>query len=150
MIAVRELDERVVTAGQLRPEDMRTAAEMGFKVVINNRPDGEAWFGQPTARAVNDAAAAVGLKSHYLPISLKTVGAEEVRRFRTLVIDADGPVLTFCTSGFRCALMWALSEAAFSGASVDDVMRRASVAGHDLSKSRPLIERILIDFKTSR
>jgi uncharacterized protein (TIGR01244 family) len=74
---------------------------------------------------------------------LAELGVAEVRRFHEIVQAADKPVLAFCTSGFRCALLWALSEAAFGGATVDDALARAASAGHDLSKSRELAERIL-------
>ncbi len=81
MIAVRRLDERVATAGQLQPKDLREVAGMGFRVVINNRPDGEAWFGQPPAQKIHDAAAAAGLQSHYLPIVQSNLGAAEFAAF---------------------------------------------------------------------
>jgi uncharacterized protein (TIGR01244 family) len=144
MIAIRQLDARVATAGQLKADDMREVARMGFRAVINNRPDGEAWFGQPSSDTLHAAAVAARLQSHFVPIALPTLGPDEVRAFHTIMRTTEGPMLAFCASGFRCALMWLLAQAAFDHADVDDLIARATHAGHDLSRSRELIERMLI------
>ncbi len=54
------LTDSVGVAGQVQPDDMAAIAQAGYKVVINNRPDGEA-PDQPSSEELAAAAAAAGL-----------------------------------------------------------------------------------------
>ena len=62
---------------------------------------------------------------------LHTLGvAELARRLNAVLDDAEGPVLVFCASGFRSALLWAIARAA-RGESIDDLLSRdAGLTGH--------------------
>ena len=41
MTTTKKLTDTLFVAEQLQPEDMAELAKAGFKMVINNRPDGE-------------------------------------------------------------------------------------------------------------
>jgi uncharacterized protein (TIGR01244 family) len=49
-VPVQAIAEDVYTAPQLTPEAMASAAEAGFKAVLNNRPDHEGGAGSADAR----------------------------------------------------------------------------------------------------
>jgi sulfide:quinone oxidoreductase len=136
------LDQKVAVCGQLKPSDMPDVAGQGFRTIVNNRPDGEAMFGQPANAELERSAAAAGIAGHFLPITLQTLEAEDVRRFQSVLDGADGPVLAFCASGFRSTLLWAMAQAAFAGEPVESLLQKASAAGQPLDRHRRLIERM--------
>lgn len=141
------LDETVAICSQLAPEDLPAMAAMGFRVFVNNRPDGEAWFGQPSHSALEAAAKAAGMTAHFVPFTLKSLQADDVGRFHALIENGEQRVLASCASGFRSALLWAAARAAFASRHLDDVMRDAAAAGQVLDNHRPLIERLIADLR---
>jgi len=38
---IRQLDDRTLVCGQIRPEEVAGLAEHGVTMIVNNRPDGE-------------------------------------------------------------------------------------------------------------
>jgi len=134
MLNMIPLDERTLVAGQIRPEDLEAIAKAGVRVVVNNRPDGEALMGQPKAATIEEAARAAGVTFVDLPFNMQIV-AGFVRALR----ENEGQVLAFCRSGSRSSMLWAASQVA-GGADVDAVLAQAQRAGIDISQARPLIE----------
>ncbi|HCD54119.1 MAG TPA: TIGR01244 family phosphatase, partial [Halieaceae bacterium] len=63
-----EVTSRVAVSEQVGLADVPAIAAAGFKVLINNRPDGEA-PGQPTSAEFAAAAAENGLKYVYYPVN---------------------------------------------------------------------------------
>lgn len=97
------------TAGQLTAEDMAIAAELGFRSIINNRPDGEA-AGQPTSEELEAAAKLAGLAYHYLPVVPNQVTPDLLQQFADIYTQVDQPTLAFCRTGNRSTQVWAASQ----------------------------------------
>ncbi|MBU59869.1 MAG: TIGR01244 family phosphatase [Alcanivorax sp.] len=95
----------LAVSAQLQPEDLAGLAGDGFRVVINNRPDGEA-EDQPEHRAMEQAAREAGLTYHYQPVVASEIDDQDARRFAELVDRQPGPVLAFCRTGNRCGKLW--------------------------------------------
>lgn len=148
MVDIIPIEADFAVAGQIGPGDVATLAAQGFRAVINNRPDGEALFGQAPAAKIDAAAAVAGIASHYLPVTLAALDADLVRRFHAATSAADGPVLAYCKSGFRSALIWAIAGAACGGRPLDELMRLCAAAGQDLSGQQALIDRLVADTAT--
>ena len=140
------LEPTVAVCGQLKPDDLPEIAQRGFRAIVNNRPDGEAWVGQPRASSLDEAAAAVGIASHLIDFTMPTLTAEHARRLSAVLERAEGPVLVFCASGFRSALLWAIVRAA-AGTPIDDLMKAAAAAGQPLEKHRETIERLAAEVR---
>jgi uncharacterized protein (TIGR01244 family) len=96
-------DEQFATAAQLGADDMAEVVQLGFKTLINNRPDGEGGPEQPTAKAVQEAAEKAGLHYVYLPVVSGQITMEQVQSFASTLESAQQPVLAFCRSGARSA-----------------------------------------------
>lgn len=96
-------------AGQVGPDDFAEIRRLGFKTVINNRPDGEE-AGQPGSAAEAAAAKAVGLDYVHIPVASASMPHDAVRRFTKAVGSSDGPVLAHCRSGARSFYMWVLAN----------------------------------------
>lgn len=125
------LDARVAVAGQLQPADMAEIAAAGYVAVVNNRPDGEAMFGQPRTADLRTAAEAAGLVFLDLPFSGPRATPDQVRAFADLLSSRPGKIVAFCKSGMRSALIWGAASIA-SGQPLEQVLATATGAGQNL------------------
>lgn len=135
----KALADGLTVSGQLGLDDFEALARHGVRVVINNRPDGEA-LGQPTASEAAGAAALEGLSYHHLPVTFATLGGDDVERFGAVLAGAIGPVHAHCASGLRSANLWALDrirrgimtrDEAMFWANAHQVDLRPGLAWHD-------------------
>ena len=133
----RRLDDSISVFGQLPPQAMRQAADAGFAVVVNNRPDDEE-AGQPGGAASGAEAEAAGLAFYALPVTHAGFDEWQVAAMAKILAEAPGPVLAFCRSGTRSTLLWALARARL-GDDAATLAQKAAAAGYDLSPIRPLL-----------
>ena len=134
---IRRINDSVSVAPQITPEDLPEVVRLGFRTVINNRPDGES-FDQPPASVVAAAAQAAGLVYHHQPVTSGGLTVDDVLRFRDLLAAAEGPVLAFCRSGTRSANLWALAQAGHCNP--DEVINAAADAGYDVRGLRQILQ----------
>jgi uncharacterized protein (TIGR01244 family) len=104
-LPIRQVLESVYAAPQLDPAAMAVAAAMGFKSVINNRPDFEHGPGQPANADIAAAAEAAGLSYCFLPVSGSWQSPEQIGELARLLDEMPKPILLFCRSGARSARM---------------------------------------------
>lgn len=100
-LPLQALTPDICAAPQLSPEAMAEAAAMGFKSVVNNRPDFEHGPDQPTSAAIEAAAKAAGLTYRHLPVAGGYQSPEEIAAFARLLEELPRPLLVFCRSGAR-------------------------------------------------
>lgn len=103
---LRQIAPDVCVAPQLTPEAMADLAAMGFKSVVNNRPDFEEGPEQPTSAQVEAAAKAAGLAYAYLPVQPAYHSPEEIARMAELVAALPRPMVAFCRSGNRSGKLY--------------------------------------------
>ena len=84
------LTPNVAVCGQLAPRDLADVAKRGFRVIVNNRPDGEAWIGQPRASTLDQAAAVAGIVSHHITFTMPTLTAAHAQRLNAVLDSAEG------------------------------------------------------------
>jgi len=137
-LALRPVDDRVAVSGQLAPDDMKEIAAAGFVAVVNNRPDGEAMFGQPKTADLRAAAEAAGLVFLDLPFSGPRATPDQVRALADLLAKSNDRIVAFCKSGMRSALLWGAASLA-NGRPLDEVLQGARRAGHELEPVAELI-----------
>jgi uncharacterized protein (TIGR01244 family) len=107
------------------------AARLGFKTIINNRPDGEA-PGQPTSAEVEAAAKAAGLNYLHIPVVGGPTPAQ-IEAERQALAQTPGPVLAYCRSGTRSIVTWSLGQAHSGAKSRQELVSLGAAAGYDLS-----------------
>ncbi|MEQ8435328.1 MAG: TIGR01244 family sulfur transferase [Oceanicaulis sp.] len=134
---MKQISPSFTASSQLTPADVETAASAGFKAIINNRPDAED-EGQPASAEIEAAAASAGLAYTHIPVLGGQIADADIDRFTKAMTAATGPVLGFCRTGTRSAMVWALSEARHTGA--DALIGAAAAAGYDLSGLKPRLE----------
>lgn len=109
---IKVISADFAVAGQLDAAALAGLAESGFKSVINNRPDGEGGRQQPSARELEQSARAAGLEYAHLPVTMTSIAPADIAGFRALLASLPKPILAFCASGKRSALLY---EAATAG-----------------------------------
>lgn len=124
-----KLSDTVAVSGQITPDVVRLIAEAGYKVLINNRPDGEE-PGQPTSAEIAAAAQAAGLEYHYLPVTAMDFPGEYAGQMADFFDDVEHPVFAFCRSGTRCTNLWVATR---EEGRREDAATHARKMGFDLS-----------------
>ncbi len=130
------LTDSYFVAPQIEVKDIKEIAEAGFVKIISNRPDEEI----PSylhANVMKIAADAVGIEFEALPLTQLTMTPENIAKQFEMVARGKGPVLAYCTSGTRCTIAWALSQAGKMHA--DEIIRTALNAGYDIGGMRSFL-----------
>lgn len=115
---------------QLTKADIALAAESGFRTIVDHRPDGEE-AGQPSAAEMQALASSQGLAFAHIPVRVGAISEADIAKMVDLLGRSAGPVLGYCKSGTRAAMMWALAQNA--DASPQSLLASASGAGFDLA-----------------
>ena len=110
-LSLHPVAEGVWVAPQLDAAAMAELARLGFKAVINNRPDFEHGPDQPAAADVGAAAQAAGLQYRHLPVAGNYQSPEEIAAFAHLLDELPRPLLCFCRSGARSGRLYQLATA---------------------------------------
>ena len=122
------LTDSIAVAGQIAPEQVAQVAAAGFKVLVNNRPDGEE-AGQPSSAQIETAALEAGLEYHHLPVTAQDFPGPDAAEMGTLFDDESRPVFAFCRTGTRCSNLWVVTRPVEQQ---QDAMARATAMGYDL------------------
>lgn len=132
---LRQISPTLAVSAQILPEDVPALAEAGFTVLVNNRPDEEV-EAEIDHAAMERAAAAVGMRYHYLPFHPGQITSQLIGDFGA-ALAGPGPVVAYCRSGNRSTVLWALNQA--GRMPEEEILQTAAQAGYDLSGVRPLI-----------
>ncbi len=128
---IRKVTDDFSVAPQIGVDDIATAADQGFALVINNRPDGEA-PDQPTSAQMAAAAQAAGVEYVHIPVRGGPT-LEQVEAVEAAIAEARGPVLAFCRSGTRSIVTWSLGQARTGARDRAELVQLGEQAGYDLS-----------------
>ena len=132
----RQIDDHMLVAGQIAPEQVAAAAAEGVTLIVNNRPDDEQ-PGQPAGAAIEAAAAAAGIGYRHIPVAGGFAPAQ-VEAMAEALASTDGKVLAFCASGTRSTYLWGLARAR-AGDDADEIVGKAAAAGYDLGPLRQFL-----------
>jgi uncharacterized protein (TIGR01244 family) len=134
----RKISDQVYASPQIAVADVAAAAEMGIKLIVNNRPEQESDDQTPGAE-IETAARAAGMDYVAIPVTHAGFSEPQVMAMAEALSGAKGPVLAYCRSGTRSTLLWALAEAS-QGGDPDALTNMAAKAGYDVSPIRPLMD----------
>jgi uncharacterized protein (TIGR01244 family) len=139
MLDIRRLSDTFAVAPQIELDEIEAVKAAGFGFVVNNRPDGEA-FDQPEGAEMEAAAQGAGLGYCAIPIDHSGFSVEQVAALSALMVSPR-PILAYCRSGTRSAMLWALASAA-RGADIEGIIDSAMAAGYDVRSLRPAMEQL--------
>jgi uncharacterized protein (TIGR01244 family) len=110
-LPLRPIADDICVAPQLTPQAMAQAAAMGFKSVVNNRPDFEHGPDQPRNADIEAAALAAGLQYRFLPVDGGYQSPQQIAAFAALLAELPRPLLVFCRSGARSTRLYLAASA---------------------------------------
>jgi uncharacterized protein (TIGR01244 family) len=102
---IRRINGMFTIANHVEASDVERLATSGYKTLICNRPDGEA-DDQVEFKEVDAAAQKWGLKAVYLPVDVSGATVETQKEFGKIIEDCPKPVVAYCRSGTRSAMLW--------------------------------------------
>lgn len=133
---------RFAVAGALAAEDFAAIARLGFRSIINNRPDGEE-PDQLTGADEARLAAEAGLGYRFIPAAkLDLFSDGVVTAMQSALAELDGPVLAHCKAGMRSAIAWAAANSHHQP--VDEVLEKVADAGFDFDFLRDDFEALVL------
>ncbi|MFC3874629.1 TIGR01244 family sulfur transferase [Neisseria musculi] len=136
---IRKLAEGLYIAPQLTQADAADAAALGIRSVICNRPDGEA-DNQPDFNQVRQWLADAGItNTAHQPVTAPAINGQDAARFQALISQAEKPVLAYCRTGTRSALLWAYHQVQ-NGLPAAQAVAAVKQAGVDLSSFEPRLQ----------
>ena len=137
---ITQLDAQTYVGPQISIANLNDLKRLNVKTVVVARPEGET-ADQIAISEVRDAADALGITVHQIPVVPGNIADADVRACRAIASEATHSVFACCRSGMRATSLWALS-AAEKGQSPDEILRMAKAAGFDLN---PLLARLSVN-----
>lgn len=134
----RQVTETFWASPQIELTDVEEAARSGFRLIVNNRPEGESDDQAPGA-AIEAAVRSAGMEYLAIPVTHAGFSEEQVQAMVRALDETEGPVLAYCRSGTRSTLLWALAQAC-AGEAPDRIAAHAAGAGYDVAPIRPLLD----------
>ncbi len=125
----KRISDSLSVAPQITAADIPAIRDRGFRAIICNRPDGED-PGQPGFEEIARAARAAGLEARYLPVISGMVEDADAQALGAALRELPGPVLAYCRSGTRSAMLWALAQAGLMP--VPEILAATRAAGFDM------------------
>lgn len=108
---LQQVSEEISIAAQIRVEHVQSAANLGFRSIICNRPDEEEGEHQTPHQEIAQACARNGLEFTYFPVSPADHTEQQARTMRDCINQSPKPTLIYCRSGRRSKALLAQSEA---------------------------------------
>ena len=108
-IDIMQHNSQFSTTGQIDPEQITEVAALGYKSVIDNRPDMEGGSDQPLHTDIEKRVKASGMEFAYLPVISGAITAEQVEQMADLIERLPKPILAFCRSGARSTNLYHLA-----------------------------------------
>ena len=114
---------------QISVTDLEFLSENGFGKIICNRPDFEV---PPSfqSNVIEKVAIEIGLSFEYHPLTFENMNAENIEKQMAFIKESERPVLAYCTSGTRCAAIWALGQ--IGKMSKDEILKTTLESGYNL------------------
>ena len=131
MADIKSVTDLFAVAPQIDEDDFAQIADAGFRLVINNRPDGET-FGQMSSARAEQAAIAYGLDYVAIPV-IGGPTPDAVTTLSDILENRDDPILAYCRSGTRSCTLWTMAAVKAGLETPETAINKAREAGYDLS-----------------
>ncbi len=130
VVLIKNVTDQFSVADQIELSDLSHIAELGFKAIVNNRPDAEE-EGQLSDAVLAEATSKLGLAYLHIPIAgMSLPDAAELIAYSRQMSELPSPVLAFCRSGNRAVRLWAAVNA--DKFAITDMIRDTAAVGYDI------------------
>jgi uncharacterized protein (TIGR01244 family) len=128
-----KINDQVTVGPQPSEEEIAQLAQDGFQTVVNFRTDGEEE--QPLSPAAEgEKVESAGMKYLNIPVSMESMGPEQVDQFRSQFKDLSKPLYAHCKSGKRAGAMVMMHMAVEQGMTGDQTLQKAEDMGFECEK----------------
>lgn len=114
---------------QISLTDVECLSEKGFEKIICNRPDFEVPI-NIQSNVIEKATEEIGLSFEYHPLTFENMNTENIEKQMAFINESKRPILAYCTSGTRCAAIWALGQ--IGKMSKDEILKTTLQSGYNL------------------
>ena len=114
---------------QISLTDVEFLSEKGFEKIICNRPDFEVPI-NIQSNVIEKVTEEIGLSFEYHPLTFENMNTENIEKQMAFINESKGPILAYCTSGTRCAAIWALGQ--IVKMSKDEILKTTLQSGYNL------------------
>ena len=128
-------------APQISEADIPSVVSAGFKAIICNRPDYENSEDLHIA-VIKVAALEAGLEFAENVFDGSTFGSDKIAIQTDLMQKLQNPVLAYCTSGARSAVVWAFANAGII--EVNKILATIREAGYQLDHLHDQLEQLAL------
>ena len=115
---------------QISFTDVEFLSEKGFEKIICNRPDFEVPI-NIKSNVIEKATEEIGLSFEYHPLTFENMNTENIEKQMAFINESKRPILAYCTSGTRCAAIWALGQ--IGKMSKDEILKTTLQSGYNLA-----------------
>jgi len=134
---MKKLSENFYIAPQIGLGDLEAIKAAGIMAIINNQTEHETPHQVPTDD-MKKAVIEQGMGYYPIPIAGGQFSLDDVTTLQTLINDTQGPVLAYCLSGTRSAVLWMFANA--PDHDIDELISSALQAGYNLGHLKPSLE----------
>ena len=114
---------------QISLTEVGILSEKGFGKIICNRPDFEV-HPKIQSSLIEKVATEIGISFEYHPLTFENMNAKNIEKQMDFINESERPVLAYCTSGTRCAAIWALGQ--IGKMSKDEILKTTLESGYNL------------------
>lgn len=131
---VKPVNESFAVAGQVTPEQLKQAAQEGFKSVLNVRSSDEQGFPNNEQQQVE----ALGLAYGHTPLKVDDVTIDQLTHILEELDQLPKPTLIHCAGGMRASAIALLSIANQEGLTAEEAIEKAQELGYDYNTNPKL------------
>ena len=99
------MNDNITIYKQIYPAQCAKLAELGYRSLINIRPEAET-ENQPESQALQRAAIAADLDYIYLPFDCERLSLQTIESFAKHYHALPKPIMLFCGTGARAKLLY--------------------------------------------
>ena len=136
---IKKLDSKLFVSSQISEYMIKEIADLGVKLILSNRPEGES-IDQPSDNDLETQAKLLSIKFKSIPFSVNTLTRDKINSLSKILDDVKNPVLIYCKSGARSAMIWALSSILNSNKDINIISKKVADAGYDPTSLPTLVE----------
>ena len=136
---IKKLDSKLFVSSQISEYMIKEIADLGVKLILSNRPEGES-IDQPSGNDLETQAKLLSIKFKSIPFSVNTLTRDKINSLSKILDDVKNPVLIYCKSGARSAMIWALSSILNSDKDINIISKKVADAGYDPTSLPTLVE----------
>ncbi|MEH2193287.1 MAG: sulfur transferase domain-containing protein [Nostoc sp.] len=139
MSNTKKVNDDLSAAGQLTPEELKQAAQEGFKSVLNLRSPDEAGF----LSDEQQQAQAAGLQYANIPLKASEPNQELTEAAIQEIENLPKPILIHCAAGARAGGIALIANAISEGLTHEEISQKAQELG--LNLEQPHLKQFLLD-----